>query len=124
MDAIVSGKVEIGEKFVAKAIYKLTSNITCFEIPSGSNAIKLTSRFVPKFFTIVAFDLSKVSDNKTYLPIGSANIVPSSVYDSIWVNVSIIYDKMDEKIHINPSFYGKTEEPQTFISRIEIGTLE
>ena len=45
MDAIVSGKVETGEKFVAKAIYELTSNITIFEIPSGSNAIKITSNF-------------------------------------------------------------------------------
>ena len=124
MDAIVSGKVEIGEKFVAKAIYELTSNITIFEIPSGSNAIKITSNFFPEFSTIVIFDLSKIRADKTYLTLGSAYIATSNLYSSTWVYVPLTYYKSDGKLHINPSLNGRTVESNTYISRIEIGTLE
>lgn len=124
MDAIVSGKVETGEKFVAKAIYELTSNITIFEIPSGSNAIKITSKFFPEFSTIVIFDLSKISDDKTYLTLGSVEIATSNLYSTSWVYVPLTYYKSDGKLHINPSLSGSTISSNTFISRIEIGTLE
>lgn len=124
MDAIVAGKVETGEKFVAKAIYELTSNITIFEIPSGSNAIKITSKFFPEFFTIVIFDLSKISDDKTYLTLGSVGIATSNLYSTSWVYVPLTYYKSDGKLHINPSLNGSTISSNTFISRIEIGTLE
>ena len=123
MDAIVAGKVETGEKFVAKAIYELTSNITIFEMPSGSNAIKITSKFFPEFSTIVIFDLSKISDDKTFLTLGNVGIATKNLY-STWVYVSLTYYKTDGKLHINPSLNGSTISSNTFISRIEIGTLE
>lgn len=124
MNAIVAGKTDTGEKFVAKAIYELTSSITIFEIPSGSNAIKIVSKFFPEFFTIIIFDLSKIGDDKAYLDLGSASIATSNLYSTSWVYVPFSYYKSDGKLHINPSLNGSTVESNTFISRIEIGTLK
>lgn len=124
MDAIVAGKVETSDKFVAKATYELTSDITVFEIPSGSNAIKIVSKFFPEFCTVVVFDLSKISADKTYLTLGSAYITTSNLYSSTWVYVPLTYYKSDGKLHINPSLSGRTVESNVYISRIEIGTLE
>lgn len=124
MDAIVAGKVETGEKFVAKARYDLTSNITVFEIPSESNAIKITSKFFPAFSTIVIFDLSQIDTSETYLTLGSAYIATSNLYSSTWVYVPLTYYKSDAQLYINPSLNGRTVNSNTYISRIEIGTLE
>lgn len=124
MDAIVAGKAEQSEKFVAKTVYELTSDVTTFEMPSESNAIKLVSRFFPNFFSIIAFDLSQIISSKTYLSLGNASIVANNLYSSTWVYVPLTYYNTDQKLHINPSLGGRTVESNTYISRIEIGTLE